>query len=150
VQRTAQITIARPRVDVFDYLADAEQLPDYAGDFIWVKQTSPGAPGPGTEYEYQMKRGVHGTFHRSEYVPHTTLAWAGPPAKAGPGAMAPSGRWELTDTPDGTATTVTLVMSPSPSGLLTLAAPLIFAKIGRDLPIALERLKAQLEQAVRR
>ena len=149
MQRTAQITIARPRADVFDYLADAEQLPQYAGDFVWVKQTSAGTPGLGTEYEYHMKRGIHGTFRRSEYTPHTALAWTGPPAKVGPGAMAPSGRWELTDTPDG-ATAVTLVMSPTPSGLLTLATPVIFRGIAHDLPIALERLKNRLEQPVSR
>ena len=149
MHRTAQITIVRPRADVFDYLARSEHLPDYAGDFIWVKQTSTGAPGPGTEYEYQMKRGIHGTFHRSEYTPHTTLAWSGPPAKAGPGSMAPSGRWELADAPGG-ATTVTLVMSPTPGGLLTLMAPVIFRRIADDLPIALARLREQLEQPVSR
>jgi len=143
MHRTAQITVARPRTDVFDYLADAERLPDYAGDFLWVKQLSPGPPAAGTEYEYRMKRGIHGTFRRSEYLPHTALAWAGPPARSGPGTMAPAGRWELSD--DGEGTRVTLVMAPAPGGLLRLAAPMIFRSIGAGLPDALRRLKQRLE-----
>lgn len=144
MHRSAQITVARPRADVFEYLADAERLPDYAGDFVWVKQLSAGPPGDGTEYVYQMKRGIHGTFHRSEYTPHTTLAWAGPPAKSGPGTMAPAGRWELSDAAGGTQ--ITLVMAPVPGGLLRLAAPMIFRSIGAGLPDALRRLKQRLER----
>jgi uncharacterized protein YndB with AHSA1/START domain len=141
----AEISIARPRVQVFEYLARSEYLPDYATDFVWVKQTSQGEPRLGTEYRYRMKRGTEGTFARTEFEPHIRLAWHGPSAKAGPGSMEPSGRWELTDSPEGTK--VKLVMAPQPHGLLKLLAPMISRGIRKDLPVALERLKQTLEQA---
>lgn len=87
----AEISIARPRVQVFEYLARSEHLPDYATDFVWVKQTSHGEPRLGTEYRYRMKRGTKGTFARTEFEPHIRLAWHGPSAKA---PAAPTGLLE--------------------------------------------------------
>ena len=139
----AQISIARPRDQVFDYLARSEYLPDYATDFVWVKQTTRGQPGLGTEYSYKMKRGTEGTFTRTEFEPHNRLAWHGPSAKAGPGSMEPAGRWELSDAPEGT--NVRLIMAPKAHGLLKLLAPMISSGIRKDLPVALERLKQTLE-----
>ena len=53
----ADITIERPRAEVFDYLAHAEHLPEYVTDFASVRQTSDGTPRQGTEYGYEMARG---------------------------------------------------------------------------------------------
>jgi uncharacterized protein YndB with AHSA1/START domain len=139
----AQISIARPRAQVFDYLAHSEHLPDYATDFVWVKQTTHGEPGLGTEYRYKMKRGTEGTFTRTEFQPHDRLAWHGPSAKAGPGSMEPAGRWELSDAAGGT--NVKLTMAPKAHGLLKLLEPMISRGIRKDLPLALERLKQTLE-----
>jgi hypothetical protein len=139
----SEITIARPRHEIFDYLANSEYLPEYASDFVWVKQTSVGAPGPNTEYEYEMKQGTHGTFRRTVFLPHSKLEWEGPPAKAGPGTMAPSGSWELMDAENGTK--VRLAMSPTPGGLLRLMSPMLSRKISSDLPPSLMRLRQRLE-----
>jgi uncharacterized protein YndB with AHSA1/START domain len=140
----AQISIAHPRAQVFEYLARSEHLPDYATDFVWVKQTSRGEPGLGTEYHYKTKRGTEGTFTRTEFEPHIRLAWHGPSAKAGPGSMEPAGRWELSDAPEGT--NVKLIMAPKPHGLLKLLAPVISSGIRKDLPVALGQLKQTLER----
>jgi uncharacterized protein YndB with AHSA1/START domain len=140
----AEISIARPRAQVFEYLARSEHLPDYATDFVWVKQTSHGEPALGTEYRYKMKRGTEGTFTRTEFEPHLRLGWHGPSAKAGPGSMEPAGRWELWDGPGGT--NIKLIMAPQPHGLLKLLAPMISRGIRKDLPAALERLKQTLER----
>jgi hypothetical protein len=35
----SEITIARPRHEIFNYLAKSEYLPEYASDFVWVRQT---------------------------------------------------------------------------------------------------------------
>lgn len=144
----SEIEISRPRHEVFDYLAHGEYLPEYAADFTSVEQTSGGEPGPGTQYAYRMKRGTEGTFRRTVYEPHSKLAWQGPPAKSGPGTMAPSGSWELSDTKGGTL--VKLVMSPTPGGLLRLLAPIISKNIANELPTALVRLKERLEQLSQR
>lgn len=140
----AEIGIARSRAEVFEYLARAEHLPEYATEFVWVKQISEGEPGLGTEYRYEMARGAKGTFERTEFEPHSKLAWHGPPAKAGPGSIEPAGWWELSEA--GAGTKVKVVMAPKPGGLLKLMAPLISLGMRNDVARALERLKRRLEQ----
>ena len=93
-------------------------------DFAWVKQVSDGEPANGTTYSYKMARGkTEGTFDWTEFEPGSRLAWHGPPAKAGPGSIAPGGRWELSD--DGAGTRVKLVMAPEPGGLFKVIAPVM-------------------------
>jgi uncharacterized protein YndB with AHSA1/START domain len=141
----AEITIERPRAEVFDYLAHAEYLPEYVTDFASVKQLSDGTPGQGTEYGYEMVRGqVQGTFQWTEFSEPSELAWHGPPAKSGPGSMEPSGRWELSDEDAGTR--VKLVMTPKPGGLFALLSPLMAIGMKGGNAKALQRLKQRLEQ----
>lgn len=140
----AETTIARPRTEVFDYLAHAERLPEYVTDFAWVKQASEGEPGPGTSYSYKMQRGqAEGTFEWTEFQPPSRLAWHGPPAKAGPGSMEPAGWWELSD--EGADTRVKLVMTPKPGGLFKLMAPLMSMGMRKGNARALQKLKERVE-----
>ena len=140
----SETTIARPRDQVFDYLSHAEHLPDYVSDFAWVRQESEGVPAQGTRYSYEMKRGqAKGTFDWTEFDPSSRLAWHGPPAKAGPGSMEPSGWWELTE--EGAATRVKLVMTPKPGGLFKLMSPFMSGGMRKGNAQALERLKQRLE-----
>ena len=140
----AETTVARPRSEVFDYIARAERLPEYVTDFAWVRQESEGEPALGTRYSYKMERGsAEGTFDWTEFEPHSRLAWHGPPAKAGPGSMEPSGWWELGET--GGATRVKLVMTPKPGGLFKLFAPLMSRGMKKGNEKALGLLKQRLE-----
>jgi uncharacterized protein YndB with AHSA1/START domain len=139
----AETTIARPPAEVFDYLAHGERLPEYVTDFESVEQASAGEPALGTEYRYKMKRGAGGTFEWVEFESPSKLAWRGPPAKAGPGSMEPSGWWELSDA-DAGATRVKLVMTPKPGGLFKLMSPLLARSIRKGNPKALELLKQRL------
>jgi uncharacterized protein YndB with AHSA1/START domain len=141
----AEITIERPRAEVFDYIARAEFLPEYVVDFAWVKQTSDGAPDRGTEYGYQMVRGqVQGTFQWTEFAEPSKLAWHGPPVKSGPGSMETSGAWELSE--QGAGTRVKLVMTTKPGGLFKLLSPLMALGMRGGNAKALRRLKERLEQ----
>jgi uncharacterized protein YndB with AHSA1/START domain len=139
----AEITVERSPAEVFDYIAHGEKLPEYVTDFSWVKQDSDGEPALGTTYSYKMERGAEGTFDWTEFEPGSRLAWAGPPAKAGPGSMEPAGWWELSDT--GSGTRVKLVMTPQPGGLFRLMAPLMAMSMRKGNTAALERLKGRLE-----
>jgi uncharacterized protein YndB with AHSA1/START domain len=146
VHLEAETTIARPRRDVFAHIARAELLPEYVDEFAWVKQDSEGEPALGTQYSYEMKRGgAKGTFEWVQFEPDSKLAWHGPPAKAGPGSMEPSGGWEFTD--EGEGTRVKLIMSPKPGGLFKLMAPFMAGGMRKGNDRALERLKQQLESA---
>jgi uncharacterized protein YndB with AHSA1/START domain len=141
----AETSIARSPDEVFAYLARAEQLPQYVQDFDWVRQESEGGPALGTRYSYKMKRGAEGTFEWTEFQPDSRLAWRGPPTKAGPGSMEPSGWWELSREDGGTR--VKLVMTPKPGGLFKLMAPLMAGGMRKGNAKALELLKQRLEAA---
>jgi uncharacterized protein YndB with AHSA1/START domain len=141
----SEIVIAKPRSEVFDYIARGERLPEYVTDFASVKQESEGQPGLGTTYSYKMGRGgAEGTFEWTEFEPPSRLAWHGPPAKAGPGSMEPSGWWEFSDS--GTGTQVKLVMTPKPGGLFRLIAPLMGMSMRKGNAKALDLLKQRLER----
>jgi uncharacterized protein YndB with AHSA1/START domain len=142
----SETTIARPRSQVFAHIAQAERLPEYVGDFAWVKKDSEGEPAVGTQYSYEMKRGgTKGTFAWTEFQPDSRLAWHGPPAKAGPGSMEPSGWWELTE--EGEGTRVKLVMAPKPGGLFKLMSPFMSGSMRKGNEKALALLKQQIEAA---
>ena len=138
----AETTIARPPAEVFDYLAHGERLPEYVTDFENVEQSSPGEPALGTEYRYKMKRGAEGTFQWTEFQSPSRLAWQGPPAKAGPGPMEPSGWWELSDADGGTR--VKLVMTPKPGGMFKLMAPFMAMGMRKGNAKALDLLNQRL------
>ena len=144
IHTEAEITVERPRAEVFDYIAHAERLPDYINDFESVKHEEEGEPAQGHVYSYRMKRGgVEGTFEWSEFQPNDRLAWSGPAVRSGPGSMKPSGRWELSDAGGGTR--IKLVMTPEPGGLYKLMAPLMRMSMSKGNQKALERLKSNLE-----
>lgn len=142
----AEITIQRSPLEVRDYIAHAERLPEYVKELAWVKQISAGEPALGTQYSYKMARGpAEGTFEWSEFE-RARLAWTGPPASAGPmGSMAPAGWWELTEQ-DG-ATRVKLVMASIPGGLMKMLAPMMAAMMRKGNAAALQRLKERLESS---
>lgn len=141
----SEITVDRPRDEVFRYLLRAEYLPDYVNDFETVEQVSTGDPGTGTAYNYRMRRGAQGTFEWTKVVPSAHLAWSGPAVKAGLGTMQPAGWWDLSDS--GGATRIQLVMAPQPGGLLKLLAPFMSAAMRKGNDQALTRLKERLEQS---
>jgi uncharacterized protein YndB with AHSA1/START domain len=145
IHTEAEITINKPRSEVFDFIAHAERLPEYVDDFETVNHEEPGDPARGHVYSYKMKRGAEGTFEWKEFQPHDRLAWSGPKVSQGPGSMRPVGHWELND--EGPGTRVKLVMEPEPGGLFKLLAPLMKSQMKKGNGRALEKLKAIVESA---
>lgn len=143
IHTEAEITVNRPRNEVFGFLALGERLPEYVDDFEWVKHEEPGEPARGHVYSYKMKRGAEGTFEWKEFQPYDLLAWSGPVVKQGLGSMRPVGHWELND--DGPGTRVKMVMEPEPGGLFKLMAPLMKPSMNKGNQRALGKLKAILE-----
>src|SRR3954451_10810889 len=144
IHSEAEITIDRPRNEVFEFLAHGERLPEYVDDFETVSHEEPGEPARGHVYSYRMRRGgVEGTFEWKEFQPHDRLAWRGPAVKSGPGSMRPTGHWELHD--EGAGTRVKLVMEPEPGGLFKLMAPLMKGGMAKGNVRALDSLKTKLE-----
>lgn len=145
IHTEAEITINRPRSEVFEFLTQGERLPEYIDDFETVTHEEPGEPGRGHVYSYKMKRGAEGTFEWKEFQPHDKLAWSGPRVKQGPGSMRPVGHWQLSD--EGSGTHVKLVMEPEPGGLFKLMAPLMKMQMTKGNDRALHNLKRILESS---
>ena len=143
IHTEAEITINRPRSEVFEFLAHGERLPEYIDDFETVTHEEPGEPARGHVYSYKMKRGAEGTFEWKEFQPNDKLAWSGPRVTQGPGSMRPVGWWELTD--DGSGTRVRLVMEPEPGGMFKLMAPLMKMGMAKGNERGLTKLKSLLE-----
>jgi uncharacterized protein YndB with AHSA1/START domain len=143
IHTEAEITINRPRSEVFEFLAHGERLPEYIDDFETVTHEEPGEPARGHVYSYKMKRGAEGTFEWKEFQPNAKLAWSGPRVTQGPGSMRPVGWWELTD--DGSGTRVKLVMEPEPGGMFKLMAPLMKMGMAKGNERGLTKLKSLLE-----
>jgi uncharacterized protein YndB with AHSA1/START domain len=145
VQAQAEITIARPRDEVFAYVAHAERLPDYIADFTRVEQLTGGDPELGTEYRYKMERAsAEGTLAWTEWTDGTRLAWSGPPVQAGPGSLQPSGSWDFTDDGSG-GTHVTLGMAGEAGGMLKMFSSKLEGAMQRRTDRAVIRLKELLE-----
>ena len=143
IHTEGEITINKPRSEVFDFIARGERLPEYVDDFETVTHEEPGEPAQGHVYSYKMKRGAEGTFEWNEFKPHERLAWTGPRVKQGPGSMRPVGHWELSDAGQGTR--VKMVMEPEPGGFFKLMAPLMKSSMTKGNQRALEKLKTLLE-----
>src|SRR4051794_9484748 len=145
IHSEAEITIDRPRNEVFEFLSQGERLPEYIDDFETVTHEEPGDPARGHVYSYKMKRGAEGTFEWKEFQPYDKLAWSGPRVKQGPASMRPVGHWELND--DGPGTHVKLVMEPEAGGLFKLMSPLMKMGMNKGNQRGLENLKRILENS---
>jgi uncharacterized protein YndB with AHSA1/START domain len=145
VDVTVETDIRRPAVEVFNYLADGEHMPDWMDEFDIVIQTSSGPASKGTTYKYRMRRGSESTFEWSEFEPGRKLAWRGPPIKGTLGSLAPNGSYTLTER-DG-STHVAARFRPELGGAMKLARPLVARSLRRVFRGDFERLRKILEES---
>lgn len=131
--------IDRPTVEVFNFLADGENIPDWMGQFDSVVQISAGPIEKGTTYKYKMRRGPESTFEWSEYEPNRRLAWTGPPIEGTVGSLATDGFFTLEERNGSTHLTVTF--RPELRGLKKLMRPLMRRALRRVYVGDFERLR---------
>jgi uncharacterized protein YndB with AHSA1/START domain len=141
-----EVEIARPRAEVFDYLARGENMPGWMSEFQSVEQLSDGPPGLGTTYRYRLKRPRRAsTIEWVEFEQGRRLAFAGGRIRAGFGSLAPGGSLTLQDAGGG-ATRVAAVYEPRLGGVMRLMGSLVAASIRSGRTNDLRRLKEILEQ----
>jgi uncharacterized protein YndB with AHSA1/START domain len=136
IRASWQTRIARPPEEVFDYLADLDNEPEWNPDASNVTRISPGPVGLGTVWEEDFARVGH-------YV--TTIEAYERPSVLGFDAKNPRTdadvHFELA--PDGDGTSVSCVVELTMKGgmrlLEPLLAPLIRKRIERDRPASLSR-----------
>lgn len=141
----ADVEVARPAREVFDYLADAENMPRWMREFAAVEKLGDGPIGPGTEFRYLDKRGTDSTFEWSVYRPATELAWHGAAVKAMPGgSVEPDGYYQIHEH-DG-HTHVEMHMQPQLHGTAKLMAPIMSRSMRKASAEYMRLLKDELER----
>jgi uncharacterized protein YndB with AHSA1/START domain len=134
------VRIDRSAEDVFDFLADGTNNPQWRAGVLEITRTS-AATGPGATYRQVMRgpggRKIVGDYQVTTYDRPRTLGFQ---VTAGPAR--PSGMFELTAGSD--ATTVTFRLTVSPKGFTRLLTPMIVKQMRVETQ-RLENLKAKLE-----
>lgn len=141
----AEIEVARPASEVFDYLADGENMPRWMKEFTAVEKVGDGPIGPGTEFRYLDKRGTDSTFEWSVYRPASELAWHGAAVKAMPGgSVEPDGYYEIHEH-DGHAH-IEMHIKPQLHGTAKLIGPMMARSMRKSSNQYMRYLKEELEQ----
>jgi uncharacterized protein YndB with AHSA1/START domain len=135
------VTIDRSADDVFDYLADGHNNPQWRQGVLEIERTSTEV-GVGATYRQVMRgpggRKIAGDYRVTRHDRPQTLAFE---VIAGPAR--PVGSFELTPI-DRDSTRVTFRLSADPTGLMRLMSPMI-AKQMRAETVQLDNVKTQLE-----
>ena len=141
------VEIGRPIDEVWEYLVDAQNLPEWSDDFeSCVRAGNERGPiGEGATYRFKLRAPARdGMFAYVEWEPRRRLRWDGEPIRASGGSMRPRGGFELEDAGHG-RTRVRLIFEPEPGGALRLLTPLIRRSIQRGRTADAARLKELLE-----
>jgi uncharacterized membrane protein len=140
----ADVEVSRPASEVFDYLADAENMPRWMKAFTAVEKLGEEPIGPGTEFRYLDRRGTDSTFEWSVYRPASELAWHGARVKAMlGGSFEPEGYYELHEQHGHTH--VEMHMKPRLRGTAKLFAPFLSRSMRKANDEYMSRLKDDLE-----
>jgi uncharacterized protein YndB with AHSA1/START domain len=135
--------LKRPVTEVFDYIADAENIPAWMDQFDAVIQTADGQTKKNMTYKYKVRRGPQSHFKWVEFERPHKLGWKGPPIKGAGGSLAPVGNYTFEER-DG-ATHVTARVVPEIQGIMRLAKPLMRRSLRNVFRQDFERLRKILE-----
>jgi uncharacterized protein YndB with AHSA1/START domain len=136
------VTINRPASEVYDYLADGTNNPQWRSGVLEISRTS-AETGAGATYRQVLSgpggRRIDGDYRVTEYEPPRRLGFE---VTAGP--VRPTGVFEITERGAG-ASQVRFALEVRPRGLMILMTPIIAATARREVA-ALDKLKGVLER----
>jgi carbon monoxide dehydrogenase subunit G len=135
------VTIRRPPHEVFEFLADFENVPKWNYAIVETRKASGGPVGVGTTYRQtrSLPSPAEETFEITEFESDRRLAIYG---DLGPfkGTLA----YDLEDANEGTL--LTNAANLEAHGVLKLAAPLASGRVGQAVAANLQKLKEILEK----
>ena len=141
----ADVEVARPASEVFDYLADGENMPRWMKAFTAVEKVGDGPIGPGTEFRYLDRRGHDSTFEWAVFRPNSELVWHGDVVRALPGgSFEPEGSVSIQEHEGHTH--VEMRMQPRLYGTAKLLRPMLSRGMRRSNDEYMRNLKDVLEQ----
>ena len=136
-----RVTVQRSPHEVFEYLANFENVPDWNYAIVETRKTSDGPVGVGTKYRQtrSLPSPSEEVFEVTEFEPDQRLAIHG-----GLGPFEGTLTYELETVADGTRITNSADLEAH--GLLKIAAPLASRRVGDAVAANLEKLKEILER----
>jgi uncharacterized protein YndB with AHSA1/START domain len=140
-ETVAEITIDRPIEEVFAYIADNENDPQWCVPVIETTRIAGAAPGVGARYTFASRVGrmkVRGAFETTGFEAPETIRWAGESA-----IVTFSGQYRLT--PTATGTRLVERSSFEPKGGLKLLQAIMRPTYTNTYESQLQRLKQLLE-----
>ena len=140
---TAGVDIARSPYHVFDYIADAKNIPEWQPDVRQAAYHQPAAVGVGTrgqEVRHVMGADRPINWEVTDYDPNRRYGVRGVDGPVRAHVM-----MDLTSTADGAGTHLAYGIDFEGHGIGKLIAPLARHAARKDLPATLERLRLQLE-----
>ena len=142
----AERIVQHPPEQVFDFVATRhfENHPRWDPDLLEMRQTSPGAVGPGTTayvVRRQGRRRVEGTATVTEYQPCRRAAW-----DVRFGAFALRQAVDLLPEQGGAATRLRLVIETQAKGPLKLLLPLLRGRFRKTMTRSLATIDSLVGQ----
>ncbi len=136
------IGIDRPVQEVFEYVSEPDNFPEWTGTAIEVHKRTPGPVREGDTFTAVIKflgRRFETPYERTSYEPNRRFT------ERATGGPLPDQRWTYTfeEAPGGTR--LARAVEGEPGGFFKLADPLIERALGRQIRGDLETLKDLLE-----
>lgn len=139
------LVINRPIDEVFDYIGDQRNTPQWQSGLVEVRRITEGPPGIGTKHAFVRKfmgRKMEATNEYIAYEPNKKITFK---TTSGPVRLEASYLFE--STADGTKVTGLIEMQAA--GLFGFAEPLIAKSLDRESDAAMTELKRLLESRSR-
>ena len=133
-------SIARPPSEVFDFVSDIRNDPEWHTDVLEVR-SSTDTVGPGTVFNVKVKPSMgvsEGTMTVSQFEPGRLIEFQGRMGKLAPTVT------NMVE-PEGTGSRVTRRVDLEPPGMMRLMTPMIKMMIGKSNVGFLANLKRVLE-----
>lgn len=138
------ITINRPVEEVFAYVVDLQNGPEWQSGLLEVRQVTQGSPGVGSQYvavRKVMGRKLEGVVEIVAYEPNKKAV-----IKSDSGTVPFEESYLFEPTTEGTR--ITTVTKLHTSGFMGLAGPMIAGTLKREMDTAYGDLKDLLETRV--
>jgi uncharacterized membrane protein len=136
------IEIDRPVEEVFDYVSEADNFPEWAGTAIEIRKGTPGPVREGDTFTAAIKflgRRFETPYERTAFEPNRRYM------DRATGGPIPNQEWTYTFEEIPAGTRLTRAVEGEPGGFFKLADPLIERALKRQVRTDLETIKDLLE-----
>lgn len=144
IKNEKSILIQRPIEEVFAYVGNLQNGPEWQPGLLEVRRTTQGPLGIGTQFTSVRKlmgRKMESSVEFVAYEPNSKVTF-----KNTPGSMPMEASYLFESTVEGTRLTTTIELQPG--GFMSLAEPMIAASLRREMESNFGDLKDLLESRV--